>query len=148
MSGYRLWVVLVAIAVTPLAGVGWFATNDVIDARDERERAERVNAAGQRLVALSELRTQLLNERNWETSARGMDLAGLPAGQVVFLLGIDVPGERDRAAANVDVLIAAVGQLLADVVASRGLDPWSGDDDDAPFPESGSGDSIGVVRVV
>jgi len=39
-----------------------------------------------------------------------------------------------------------VHQLLADVVAARGLNPWVGDGDGRPFAEADGGDSIGVIR--
>ncbi len=51
--------------------------------------------------------------------------------------------ELDRGAWPVTV---GVHQLLADVMASRGLNPWIGDDDDAPFSDVALDDSVGVIR--
>ncbi len=108
-SGYRLWIVLVAIAVIPLTGAGWFATNEVVGARNERAQVADVNTAGQRVIALSELRTQLLDERNWYLAAAGIAELGLPSDLVIALTGIDVADELIGAAARVDDLVDAEG---------------------------------------
>lgn len=132
-SGYRLWIVLIAIAVIPLAGAGWFATNEVLEARDERVRVADVNVAGQGLIALSELRTQLLDERNWYLAAAGIEQLGLPPEAVVALTGIEVDGELAAAGARVDALVDAEGLddlrlTLAEIRA----------DDDVALVESGA----------
>ncbi len=108
-AGYRLRAVLVIIAVVPLLGAGWFATNEVVAAREERQRVEDVNVAVRRLVALSELRTRLLDERNWLAAAGGMEQLGLTPVLVQGLTGIDVPQEAVQATEQVDDLIEAQG---------------------------------------
>lgn len=122
MFRYRLWLVLAAIAVVPLLGASWFAGNEVFGARDERARVEDVDSAGQRLIALSELRTQLLDERNWEVALGGIDEAGLTPEIVMALTGIDIPSELESASQRVDELVESEGldEIGAELVGIRG----------------------------
>jgi uncharacterized protein (DUF1501 family) len=99
------------------------------------------------VVAVSEFGRQVQENRRGGTN-HGRGGAALVLDRSI-VSGIHVPPdtrdpELERGAWPVTV---DVHQLLADVMASRGLNPWIGDDDDAPFSEVGVGDSIGVIRV-
>lgn len=103
---YRVGAILVVIALVPLAGAGWFAVGDVLDARTERMQADQVDRAVEDVVKLSELRARLLDEQNWTAAEVGIAELGLPAVAVTAMTGIDIPGRATEAAGEVDRLMA------------------------------------------
>ncbi len=116
---------LVLIAAVPLLGAGWFAAHDVGAAREERARMADVDSAVRRLVALSELRTRLLDERNWTVALGGMDKLGVAPETVSGLTGIDVGGELAAAASRVDALSEELGLVdEADAIAGIRNATW------------------------
>ncbi len=84
-----------------------------------------VDSSVRRLVALSELRTRLLDERIWTVVLRGMDELGLTPETVSGLTGIDVGGELTAAASRVDALSEELGLVdEADAIASIRNATW------------------------
>lgn len=106
---YRVRSVLAVIALLPLVGAGWFAVGEVLSARAEREQAEGINRAIDDLVALSELRSRVLDEQNWTAAEVGIDQLGLPAEFVESMTGIDIPARSLAASTGVDRLMADLG---------------------------------------
>ena len=103
--GYRIGAVLALIAFVPLMGAAWFAIADVVEARQERNRVERVEADVVDLVLMSELRSKLFDERNWSSAADGITDIDLTPEFVAGVTGIDIPGELDEATLEVDRLL-------------------------------------------
>ena len=124
--GYRIAAVLALIAFVPLIGAAWYATTDVVEARQERSRVERVEADVVDLVLMSELRSKLLDERNWASAANGITDIDLTPEFVAGLTGIDIPGQLADATEEVDRLIGELGLAdlaiqLAEVRATEGV---------------------------
>ena len=87
---YKIGVALAVIAIVPLIGVAWFAGHEVLEADAERDRVGAVDASVRELVAMSELRTRLLDEGNWVSALRGIAELGLSSDITLTLTGIDV----------------------------------------------------------
>lgn len=103
--GYRIGVVLALLSVVPLVGAASFAVLEVVEARAELDRVQEVDESVQDLVALSELRTRLLDEQNWTAAESGIEQLGLTPGIVVALTGINVPEQAAVAATSVDDVV-------------------------------------------
>ncbi len=103
--GYRIGAILALIAFVPLMGAAWYATTDVVEARRERNRVERVEADVADLVLMSELRARLFDERNWTSAADGITGIELTPEFVAAITGIDIPAELADASSEVDRLI-------------------------------------------
>ncbi|MEZ5330465.1 MAG: EAL domain-containing protein [Thermoanaerobaculia bacterium] len=106
---FRIGVVLAIIMSVPLAGVAWFSTSAVREAEAERARVADVRDHIDHLVALSDLRTKLLEERNWTSAANGIDEIGLSSAVVEALVGVNLADEASGASAAVDQLVAELG---------------------------------------
>ena len=102
---YPIGLLLAVLAAVPLAGAGWFAIGQVNDASSERDRADSVDVSVGRLIELTELRTRLLDERNWFSALGGIDDIGLDPDFVLLLTGLDVPSELERSQAEVNGLL-------------------------------------------
>lgn len=113
---FRVGVVLAIIMAVPLAGVAWFSISAVREAEAERARVTDVRDSIDHLVALSDLRTRLLEERNWTAAANGIDDIGLSSDVVEELVGVDLADEANEASAEVDRLVA---DLALDEVRSQ-----------------------------
>ena len=91
--------------------------------RDEGNRVAMIENAVAHLVARSELRTRILDERNWSAAIGGLEQLGLSPQAVQLLTGIDIPTQSQDARARVDALLAAEGLAdLAERVADIRLD--------------------------
>ncbi len=95
---------LVVLAAIPLLASGLYAMAEARHAQLEQRRAAAVDDAVGDLVLLSELRTRLLDERNWHAASGAIATIGLDPAQVLVLSGIDLPNELAMARAQVDVL--------------------------------------------
>jgi diguanylate cyclase (GGDEF)-like protein len=102
---YPIGLLLAILAAVPLAGAGWFAIGHVRDASSERQQAASLGTSVERLVLLTELRTRLLDERNWFSTQGGIEEIGLNTAFVFALTGNDVPAQLERSAQEVDDLI-------------------------------------------
>lgn len=110
---FRIGVVLAIIISIPLAGVAWFSISAVRDAEAELSRVAEVQANVDELVALSDLRTRLLEERNWTAAADGIHEIGLTSDLVQSLVGVNLTAEAQTASAAVDQIVTNLG--LVDV---------------------------------
>lgn len=90
----------------PLLGASFFSIGAVREAEAERSRVSEVQDHVDQLVALSDLRTRLLEERNWTSAANGIGEVGLSAGVVQALVGVDLSVEVEQASTTVDRLVA------------------------------------------
>ena len=110
---YRIGALLVAIAVLPLLGAGWFAFGELRSASAASDQATAVETDVERLLKLTELRTRLLDERNWISALYGMEAIGLNNAMVASFTGIDVSEETTVTRERVDSLVDEL--QLADV---------------------------------
>ncbi|MGI9606752.1 MAG: putative bifunctional diguanylate cyclase/phosphodiesterase [Acidimicrobiales bacterium] len=103
-SGHSLRVSfwLITLALVPLSGAIWFAANELGQVRESRQRAEQVSVRSGELVQLTELRSRLLDERNWSTAKRGVQDLNLPLPFITELTGIDVIAHHESAKDSVD----------------------------------------------
>lgn len=113
---YRISVLLVALAVVPLTGVGWFTTVEVRSAESARQQADSVEAAVTRLALLTELTSRIQDERNWSSGRNAIAKIGLDPSLVKTLTGLDIPAEFELTRTRIDTL---VGQLQLDSVAEQ-----------------------------
>jgi diguanylate cyclase (GGDEF)-like protein len=113
----RIGVLLALLSLVPLAGASWVTAVEISRTRQERDRAQQVEEGVKELVALTELRTLLLAERNWQGALIGLDTVGISLGLVRTMTGLDLESELDQTQEDVDELVV---KLDADDVA-RGL---------------------------
>ncbi len=104
----RVALLLVALALLPLSGAGWFAARELTSVQSTREQAAAVDHDTRELVRLTELRASLIDERNWRAAVMGLTDIGLSASFVTALIGIDLEAEWIEAAARVDALAVAI----------------------------------------
>ncbi len=109
---YSLAWLLALLAAVPLVGASWLASTTIRTAGNERDGATVINANVAELVSLTELRTSLLDERNWDSQLRGIEELGLDPELASALLGIDLVADLDAAKNDVDARLAEM-ELLA-----------------------------------
>ncbi len=109
LPSYPIVALLVALAGLPLAGTGWFATGDLRAANAAQQHSADVEGAIAQLIVITDLRAQILEERNWILALRGMEMVGLTPQLVTTLSGIDVPDQTTRAQDNVDRMSEELG---------------------------------------
>ncbi len=127
---FRVGVVLAIIMAVPLAGVAWFSISAVRETEAERARVTDVRDSIDHLVALSDLRTRLLEERNWTAAANGIAEIGLSSEVVQELVGVNLADEAKEASAEVDRLVAdlALDEVRAQLDVIRATDTRSLDE--------------------
>lgn len=121
MRGYRIGAVLAGIAIVPLIGAGWFATADVIEARNERAQIALAAESVEELIALSELRAELFDELMWRATTAFLTTIDVPIGLAASVTGIDIERELDDATQHVDELVErlGLGDSLVDLDEAR-----------------------------
>ncbi len=109
--------VLALFAALPLsAGLG-LAAWEANQANDARSQAVEIERLAAELVELTEIRSAVIDERNWVSGIIGIESFGLTSDAIVPLTGIDLNAERMEAAEQVDRLAAETGRTdIADRV--------------------------------
>ena len=108
---------LATLAVLPLAGAGWFAAEEFRSARSAQERAVSIEGGIAILVNLTSVRTNILDERNWDMVASGLTDFGVTSEVALQFTGIDIDAELTSARSEVDRTVGIVGDAqLADAV--------------------------------
>lgn len=105
---YPISLLLAVLIAVPLAGAAWFAVDDARGASTQRTQATFVDESVSRLVIVTELRTRLLDERNWFTAIGGVEEIGVDLEFIRLLTGLDILSELAGAQADVDALIIAL----------------------------------------
>lgn len=120
--GPRVVVLLALLVLLPLVGSGWFAAGELGAKGEARRQADEIQEATTELVRLTDLRSALIDERNWVLAARGVVDIGLTIDLVSSLTGIDLRVEAERAKARVDMLagVAALPGLPDRIEQARG----------------------------
>ncbi len=108
-NGPRVAVLLVALALVPLLGAGWFAGRELLAVRSAGENAEDIEVDTRDLVLITELRAGVLDERNWASAVIGAESIGLDARFVSAFTGIDLVAEVEAATDRVDSLVTELG---------------------------------------
>lgn len=124
---YPIGLLLAVLIAVPLAGAAWFAINDAGEAATQRDQAEFVDDSVSRLVIVTELRTRLLDERNWFTAIGGVQELGIDIEFIRLLTGLDIMSELERSTADVDALLIALDEPeiaaeLSDLRATETID--------------------------
>lgn len=124
---YPIGLLLAALIAVPLAGAGWFAINNVRDASAQRDQANLVDESVRNLVVVTELRTRLLDERNWFTAIGGVQEIGIDVEFIRLLTGLDILGELEQSRIDVDALLVELDEpelaaALADLRAVETID--------------------------
>ncbi|NNE11483.1 MAG: GGDEF domain-containing protein [Ilumatobacter sp.] len=118
---------LVLLVLVPLGGAAYFAAQEYERVSDSGRRAEAITGELSRLVEYSELRSSLLDERNWSLVVDGIADVGVSASVVEHFVGVDVEGEQREAVASVDRLADSIDgvDLTVALAALRapGADP-------------------------
>lgn len=102
---------LTALAVLPLAGAGWFAAHEVRVATAAQDRASMVQIEVADLVALTSVRTDILDERNWDLITSGLANIGISNEVTLQYTGVDVDAELVTARRDLDRSIEIVGDV-------------------------------------
>lgn len=123
----RVGVWLIGLAIVPLTGVCWFAANELQSVRENRALVGEVQTTVDELVLLTELRSHLLDERNWSSAVAGMEQLGIDPEMANRLTGIDVIGELESTERRIDEIVDAVqpaeiGGMLSKVREAPGPD--------------------------
>lgn len=101
---YPISLLLALLIAVPLAGAAWFAIDDTRQASAQRSQATTVDTSTRRLVALTELRAQLLDERNWFSAIGSVNQLGVDLAFVETFIGINLLSELERSQGQVDAL--------------------------------------------
>lgn len=105
---YPIGLLLALLAAVPLAGAGWFAIDHTRNATVQRDQTATVDESVHELIVVNELRTRLLDERNWYLAIQGIEDIGLDPSIAAALTGIDALAELERSQAEVDALLVAL----------------------------------------
>jgi diguanylate cyclase (GGDEF)-like protein len=117
---------LIALAVLPLAGTAWFAAREVGRTSEARAESERMAERTEEVVEATRLGSAILDERNWVLVARGIEEIGVPNALVTNITGIDPEDELRAARADVDRLAAAHGRSsITESIAAARIEPES-----------------------
>ena len=108
--------VLLAVAVLPLAGAGWYASRELERAESSRLRASEVAISLDELVGLTNVRAAVLDERNWSLVTGGLADIGVDESLLEQFTGIDLSVESATARSTVDALLA---DLEAEGISGR-----------------------------
>ena len=68
---------LMSLAVIPLAGAAWFATEELARTSRGRDESSRVTQMVQDHATLSRLKSSVLDERNWVLVTQGIQELGI-----------------------------------------------------------------------
>ena len=113
--GIGVW--LIALAIVPLVGAGWFAVAESRDASRACAQANAIEGTVHDLVAVTELRARVIDEKNWVSVSAGIVEIGLTVDLVESFTNFDIAGEQARAVASVDeatdgVRLSCIGAAL------------------------------------
>lgn len=108
---YPIGMLLAALITVPLAGAAWFAIDHVREASDQRAQAITIDESVSRLVLVTELRTRLLDERNWFSAIAGVNDIGLDINIILAFTGLDLQAELDQSITDVDALLIELGEV-------------------------------------
>ncbi|MCB0994402.1 MAG: EAL domain-containing protein [Acidimicrobiales bacterium] len=129
-------VVLFILALIPLAGTTWFATQDVREASEQAASASDIQDTAEHVRHLVTLRAALTDERIWTYATVAVAELGLPPDIVSDMVNIDLLAEIDRSHGLVDAALAhphltdyeeAIA-ALRDFAATEGTDPNDAND--------------------
>ncbi|NNC81169.1 MAG: EAL domain-containing protein [Acidimicrobiales bacterium] len=102
---YPIWVLLVALSLPALIGASWFGIVESSAAGRSVSQSDSVQMSIERLVLLTEVRTRLLHEGNWDATARGIAEIGIDPGLVLTFTGVDLNRELETNQSRVDELL-------------------------------------------
>ncbi len=103
----RVGVWLLGLALVPLAGALWMTVGSVHTIDQARRDVADVHRTTDRLVVLTELRSRLLDERNWWSAQAGMRQLGIENEVARDLTGLDVDGELVATRERIDDVLAS-----------------------------------------
>lgn len=118
---------LIALAVLPLAGTAWFAAQELGRTSDARAESAQLAQRTVEVVDATRLGWSVLDERNWVLVSRGVEEIGVSNELMTSITGIDAQAELSEARADVDRLAAALGDpgVVDSIAAARsGRDPF------------------------
>lgn len=102
-------VLLLILAVVPLAGAAWFATDEFSRTRTARSDVTRVTELAAQYAEIAKLRSSVLDERNWLVVARGLEELGIPTDVVTEFTGLDSAAQLAESRDRVDATVTADG---------------------------------------
>ena len=121
----RVAVILLAVALLPLAGLSWLAMERVSEASAHRADVAAMNDTLGDLTGLLEVGALLADEKHWSYAVDGLEGIGLTSDIVVEVVDLDPWAELEQARVQVNdaAHAAAAADLMDDLVAVRADDP-------------------------
>lgn len=105
---YRLSAVLLVLALVPLVAAGVLVSLEANRARTEKGDVELVADDVTRLILLTDLRIELLEERNWRIATSWLDVLPFDSLAIDAIGAIDVEEEMAQSIERIDHLVATL----------------------------------------
>ena len=122
IGGPRVAVILLLVAIVPLAGVGWVSWRAVREARDVEASAAVTEQYAEAAADLARLDGAMFDEMVWRAIGALVSSLEAPPDVVAAFLGADPVAEIDRTTAATDAAVAAAGatEVAAALAGVRG----------------------------
>src|SRR6056297_2959510 len=109
--GIPVVLLLVALAIPPLAGAAGFVLSDVRSAQDAQDLTTQIASDTEEVLELFELRIALLDEHNWSLITRGLAQFGFRPSDMEAIIDVNPVDEVQRSRFATDTAVNRVGDI-------------------------------------
>ncbi|MCP5027391.1 MAG: EAL domain-containing protein [Actinomycetia bacterium] len=109
----RVGVLLAALTVVPVLGIGWLAIRQVTELAEAEADLASVEEATADLLRHAEAEAAIIDENYWTQALANLERYDIPADVVMVFLGLDLVGEIDQARSRADRTMADLNDIRA-----------------------------------